>query len=156
MDKSESAKFLPFYQSLSLKLHSADMDKYEILPYDYHYPNIQKHLKDRICSVYHIYFASKKSVNNHRKELHPKIKQSRDTKLKPKKIITHRNKEALCIVEDDINEEKDVEWIPLEGIEAESLNENNELSLSDNNNEMGLPDVESMVDWLNSEWKSNN
>lgn len=147
MEVGTKTKFLPLFQRLSLNVSSAEIERYRVLPYDFHCPTAQKDLQLRICSECHLYFASKKSKAEHKKKAHPKVKQFAVPKRKSQRIIARRQKEIMCVVEDELTGAQDVEWLLEDDVIVEQ-----EYVPADQSAEADVIVIESMNDWLRNEW----
>lgn len=83
-----------------------------------HCPSVIPHLANRVCQFCGLYFAFKKSVLNHRRNIHKKERSAEMTcsRVRPVHIAAYRENEAMCILRDDFGCE-DVEWIDVEEID---------------------------------------
>ena len=151
METVEKAKFLPLFQRLSMNINSVEMSKYSVLPYDFHCPTIQKDLIVRLCLECNLYFASKKNVMMHRKNIHPKVKRSELPKRRVKRIITKREDEAMSVISDSCTGEEDVEWLPINEIEVEE-NENIKIDFNVQKSDTSVTIIKSLDEWLRNEW----
>lgn len=145
LEISAKTKFLPFFQRLSLKIVSAEMLRYPILPYDFHCPTVQRSLLLRICSDCGLYFGAQVHLTEHKKKIHQK--QVTTAPRRSKRLIAKRRGEVMCLLEDDLTGSQDVEWLP----EGDVIVEEEERTF-DNQPEADVMVIDSLDEWMQNEW----
>uniref|UniRef100_A0ABD2VUK1 C2H2-type domain-containing protein n=1 Tax=Trichogramma kaykai TaxID=54128 RepID=A0ABD2VUK1_9HYME len=148
----KGCKFLPLLARLATKIEP-NAPGFIKVPYDYYCPSVHNKLSERSCSVCGLYFCSKKACEEHFRSLHNINDKNFNScsRVQPVKIIKYRNNEALCIIRES-NEEEILEWIDIEDLEEESMEE------VPKNNEDGkdeFPAIGNMKDWLESPWTTD-
>lgn len=84
------------------------------IPYDTYCPSIKDDITGRTCTICGLYFASKSSMNNHRKNVHGSAVHHMP-RVRPLRVLSRRPQEVLCIVKES------VEWIDVEAIDEEKI-----------------------------------
>ena len=104
-----------------------------------------------MCTVCGLYLASKKSVKNHIKLVHKDDKNSTMvcSRVIPAHIAKYRNREALCILEDDFGCES--VWINIEDIDN-SETADSSFASNEESEETSLPLIKNVNDWQLSPW----
>lgn len=141
------------------------------MPYDFYCASVKLALHERTCTFCGIYFGSKKLMENHRKQVHKRnqVSVTDCSRVRPVKIINFRNKEALCITQQNESEESNMEWIDVEDIDPEFLVdaeiqiEAQEREMEHQINVQGesedtywrLPVINSMEEWISSPWSTD-
>uniref|UniRef100_A0ABD2X5J3 C2H2-type domain-containing protein n=1 Tax=Trichogramma kaykai TaxID=54128 RepID=A0ABD2X5J3_9HYME len=137
--------FLSLFQRLSIQI-SCDDPNFCELPYDYHCLSVRESLIDRTCSFCDTYFATMKNAVNHRKIIHPKCPgRIIDKKIKAQ-VITQRENEALCIINED--DHRDAEWCDIEQFIAMDVTVNNQEPVK----VQDLPVIKNIKEWLICDW----
>lgn len=144
-------KFLPLFPQLASKIKAKLPGRNEV-PYDCYCPTIHTQLYDRMCTVCHLYFATKDSLKNHLKaKLHSQSEINMVcSRVRPKLILKiNKSQEALCILQDNITEEESAEWIDVEEMDASDISE---FEYSNNKENTAWPAIENLQEWLSSPW----
>lgn len=151
MENNNSAKFLPLFQRLAIKIPILGEAEIKMVPYDFYCPTVQKDLEGRICAVCGLYFGSKKNEILHRKSVHSVIYKPR--KKKPTRVVAQRDEELLCVVHDDMTGGEDCEWVNMDEVDitqeavAKILHIGKEL--------LGFPVIPSLQEWLTTPWTTD-
>jgi hypothetical protein len=101
--KDTNSRFATLFQSLSFPGSTNT-------PYDKYCPSVADIIKERVCIDCGYYCASIDMLKNHRKDIHKRIV---NTKKKPRKVISRREKEVLVQLQDDLD------WMEAENLEIE-------------------------------------
>ena len=104
-------------------------------------PSIQFKLSERVCKNCRLYFASIKSVLEHKK-IHKKDSNSA-ARVHSVYVLRRRDNEALCVLHDDMVN-KHAEWIDVEELDTVFDFPPEE--------EENLPVIDNFNDWLKSPW----
>ncbi|KAJ8670917.1 hypothetical protein QAD02_002176 [Eretmocerus hayati] len=94
-------------QSLTLRPSYTRTKK---LPYHHYCPSLQQEISGRTCSQCGIYFASKVSLDQHKKNLHGI--EPLASCVRPLRVHGRRQDEALCTISEDV-----IEWIDVQSID---------------------------------------
>lgn len=130
-------------------MHSGEFKE---MPYDFYCPTVQTQLQGRVCSICGLYFATKKAVKSHVKNL----KHTMRAQFKRKNLISieaERDAEFLCVVKDDRTGEKDAEWIEKDDMAEELIG--NEVNVNYETNgvqEISMPIIQSLSEWVENPW----
>lgn len=143
-DDADEHEFCPIFIQLSLSMTAMD-SRFRVMPYDLYCPTVKESLVDRCCDVCGLYFASKKSNNIHKKEIHGKA-SARTDKIQPLYILRRREGETLCVVENCGF--TNAEWLDDDDIDIETLSE----ASSESTEASTFPVINSIHDWMQSNW----
>lgn len=144
----KKSKFAPLLLNLASKIKPKS-DEFKIIPYDFHCPSIQEALNNRICKICGIYFASNKSMLNHKKSIHINLKEDeheKPVKIRPERVAARRAKELLCIMS---SENEEVDWLDEDDV---ILDKNNNFLNSEESSAIKITEIESIPTWLTSPW----
>ena len=152
-NKSDDAFFAPLFQRLALNsLLPSNFSGYIKMPYDYFCPSVKSQIDSRICKTCGHYFATKKS-----NEAHIKITKHQPKKnVKTTKIVSieaQRDKEFLCLVEEENTRSCDLEWIEKQDLNS---NELQNLVIKENHDAAEFPVFQNVGDWIRNPWSTDN
>ena len=151
MNEMKEEKFAPFLLRLAVQL-KPELNGFKLMPYDFYCPSVQAKLKERTCNECNVYFASKKSLEIHKKAMHPKLKKNIEPlkKIRPLRVAAKRANELMCIIFDETTQSEDVEWLDSDAVDYEATDVVDVLSDADTSH--SIPVIESMDDWLEPTW----
>lgn len=144
-------QFLGLLARRALTLEIEDT-KFKQPPYDYFCPSVQSQLAERICKSCDLYFASKKSLAKHIKDLHKNQERAISTRVRVKKrLAAKRCEERLCIIGNyEDSENDDAEWLDEEDILLDSNADSEQILGGDS--VVGTLEVGNLKEWLINPW----
>lgn len=108
---SESFPSLLLRQCIKLR---PDISQGREIPYDTYCLTVKELVIGRTCTICGIYFASKCSMNNHRRNVHGGA-MADVSRVRPLRVLSRRPQEVLCVVEES------VEWVDVEAVDEEKV-----------------------------------
>ena len=126
-DTNSIESFPSLFLALSLKfddLLPKAAKEFKVLPFDLFCPSIQSCLKDRICKVCHVYFASqvmmkKHFVHAHTKKKNPPVEPTIQ-RVRPLRVAARRQRELMVVIARQENA-VDAEWMDDEEVDTTGL-----------------------------------
>lgn len=107
------------------------------IPYDTYCPSVKDDINGRTCSVCGLYFASKKAMNSHRKNLHGGAVENL-SRVRPLRVLSRRPHEVLCVMGES------VEWLDVETVDEE------EMIKSEETPDATAPVINDVSEWIDA------